>query len=535
MNSINMKPSYYREKFIALQKTTFDRNALSQLAKQTANSFMDYYYRDGSYHEGYIDLMCEMATFFPDKELNRVTSSAFFSVIIEALCDDYEDFQFEAYNRVMSQVISYCRNVPSGKKLDQYLNNFNLFSAEDIFRRAAHIQVQKYRFNAETKGVKRIFFLSRITIGADVAIMSVMIQRLSMMFPDAEIIILGSLKLKEIFGGNPRIRTREVTYIRKGSLLERLESWCRVVDILKEETATSGLEATLLIDTDSRIAQLGMLPIFEEENYLYFSSHHNPLSAENACMAELTNAWIDKVFGQSNFCYPRIWLEPKLLNLAQRMRNSLLQSGCQMITTVNFGVGGNPRKRLGLGFEKKLICELLKKPKSVVILDKGFGAEELKNSQEIIEEAKSKGYTVREAELKHGKVENFSHGLLVAECSIGQISALIGSSDEFIGYDSACQHIAAAISVPTVTVFVGSNNPRFIRRWKACGNTSCKVVHVNTFERPEDIYLDEIINRIMSERLLKTRTDESKIKIVGFKSSQLGDVEYKDKLEDRTL
>ena len=70
---------------------------------------------------------------------------------------------------------------------------------------------------------------------------------------------------------------------------------------------------------------------------------------------------------------PRLWLEPGLLNQAQKITNSLLQNGCQRITAVNFGVGGNPRKRLGLDFEKKLICELLKHPKSVVILDKGFG------------------------------------------------------------------------------------------------------------------------------------------------------------------
>ncbi len=528
-----MKPSHYRDKLIALQKTSVDKNALSHLAKQTAGSFMDHYYRDGHYDEGYIDLMCEMATFFADKELNSVVSSAFFSVIIEELCDDYEDFQFEAYNKVMSRVISYCRNVPGGKKLDRYLNKFNLFSTEDIFSRADRIHVQNYRFDAEKKVVKRIFLLSRVTIGADVAIVSVMIQRLSKMFPDAEIVMLGSGKLKEIFGGNPRLRIRETAYIRNDSLLERLESWCKVVDTLEEETAATGANTALLIDPDSRITQLGILPIIEEKNYLYFNSHNNSLSVENACIAELTNVWIDKVFGQSNFCYPRLWLEPKLLNQARKMTKSLLQSGCQRITAVNFGVGGNPRKRLGLGFEKKLICELLKRPKSVVILDKGFGAEELTSSQQIIEETKSKGYAVRQTELKQNEVENFAHGLLAVECTIGEMSALIGSSDEFIGYDSACQHIAAALAVPAVTVFTGSNNPRFIRRWSACGNTSCKVVHVDTLGHPEDIDLDEIISRIMEERLPKTRRAGPEIRIAGGKNSQLKDVRDEDKLADR--
>src|SRR5512136_799899 len=120
MDKGNMKPSHYRDKLIAMQETPVDKNALSHLAKQIAGSFMDHYYRDGYYDEGYIDLMCEMATCFTDKELNSAVSSAFFSVIIEELCDDYEDFQFEAYNKVMSRVISYCRNILGGKKLDRY-------------------------------------------------------------------------------------------------------------------------------------------------------------------------------------------------------------------------------------------------------------------------------------------------------------------------------------------------------------------------------------------------------------------------------
>ena len=51
------------------------------------------------------------------------------------------------------------------------------------------------------------------------------------------------------------------------------------------------------------------------------------------------------------------------------------------------------------------------------------------------------------------------------EAGIGQTAALIGTSDDFIGYDSACQHIAASLGIPAVTVFAGTNNPRFIRRW----------------------------------------------------------------------
>ena len=529
MDSTKMKPSHYRDKFIALQKTAFDNSELSQLAKQTAGSFMDHYYQDGRYDEGYIDLMCEMATFSADKELNRIASAAFFSVIIEELCDDYEDFQFEAYNKVMSQVISYCRNTPASKQLDDYLNKFKIHSAEDIFNRAVNVHNQKYRFN--DKPVKQIFLLSRITVGADVAITSVMIQRLSKMFPEAEFIILGSLKLKEIFGGNSRIRIIEVEYTRGGGLIERFDTWCRAVDILEQESKAGERGPVLLIDPDSRITQLGILPIFDEANYFYFNSHIDSASTKNACMAEHSNAWMNKVFGKSEFCHPKVWLEPELMNKAQKLTNGLRQSGCQSITAVNFGVGGNGRKKLGLDFEKNLIVELLKQPQSVVILDKGFGAEELANSQEIINEAKNKGFTTRQVDLRQGEIENFSHGLLAVECTIGEIAALIGSSGEYIGYDSACQHIAAAQAIPTITIFSGSNNPRFIRRWSACGETSCKVIHVDTIDNPIDIA--EIINRIMAERLPNTQKADSMIKIINMNNYQPNENKDKNRLKGR--
>jgi ADP-heptose:LPS heptosyltransferase len=73
-------------------------------------------------------------------------------------------------------------------------------------------------------------------------------------------------------------------------------------------------------------------------------------------------------------------------------------------------------------------------------------------------------------------------------------------SDEYIGYDSAGQHIAAAVETPCLTVFAGSNNMRFIRRWSAFGPERCQIVHVDTLSDPSAIQIDDIIIRIMNER-----------------------------------
>lgn len=495
-----MKPSYYRDKWAALRGAAVDLNALSDLTKRVADSFMDYYYQDGHYEAGYIDLLCEMATSFEQTELNGLVCSIFFGSIVEGLCDDYEDFQFEIYARLMSQVVSYCRKLEAGKELDGHLNRFRLASTEDLVKRACEIHTQIRPFDARDKNVRKIFILSRITVGADVAIVSVIAQRLASIFPEARIIIMGSLKLKEMFGGSPRIRIRQLRYERRGGLLERLASWRSALEVLAEETAGGESGRTLLIDPESRISQLGVLPLVERDNYLYFNSHSNSHSADSSCMAELANRWMDKVFGPSDFCYPRVWPEPGVLARAGKLKESLLRSGCRRITAVNFGVGGNPRKRLGLAFETKLISELLKEPDTVVILDKGFGAEEAANSRKITGQLAGKGHPVHHAGPGGLEPAGFAHGVLAAECTIGEISALISVSDDFIGYDSACQHIAAALAVPTITIFAGSNNPRFVQRWSACGDTTCKIIHVNTLAGSENVDPDEIVTRVMEER-----------------------------------
>lgn len=507
-----MKPSYYRDKWIALRSAASDGHALSELARRVADSFMDHYYQDGHYEEGYIDLLCEMATSFDRADLNGAVSSIFFSSIVESLCDDYEDFQFEIYARLMSQIVSYCRALPAGGELDKHLNKFQLISAEDIMKRACGIHKRVRSFDVRRNAVRKIFILSRITVGADVAIVSVIVQRLARIFPEARIIIMGSPKLKEIFGGNPRLRIRELRYERRGGLLERLESWRSALDVLTEETTTTGSGTALLVDPESRITQLGVLPLVETENYLYFNSHGASHSTDNSCMAELANRWMDEVFGPSDFRYPCLWPEPGVLARAGKLKESLLQGRCRRITAVNFGVGGNPRKRLSLAFETKLISELLNEPDTVVILDKGFGMEEAANSRKITEQLMSEGQPVRHAGPGCPEPVGFSHGVLAVECTIGEISALIKMSDDFVGYDSACQHIAAALRVPTITIFAGSNNPRFVQRWSACGDTSCKIIHVNTLTGSERVDIDEIVTRVMEERT-QLRTPKTAAKL----------------------
>jgi ADP-heptose:LPS heptosyltransferase len=494
-----MEPGVYRNLWSNLRKVADPKDELSQLSRKVGFSFVDRFYQKGSFEPQYIDLLCEMATSFSDQELNNVAASALFEIIVEKLCDDYEDMPVEIYNRLMSQVITYCRKIPAGEKLDKRLTEFRISSCESLYHRANFIHSREYGWDID-KPPDKIILLSRVTIGADVAILSVMIQRLARLFPKTEIVIVGSNKLTGVFGGNPGIRIRQLNYARRGGLLERFASWHETLDIFDEEMPPERQENILLIDPDSRITQLGVLPLTHRENYLFFNSRRFPSSAKNACMAELTNHWMDAVFGISDFCFPKVWIPSSIAKQARNITSRLIAAGCKRLITVNFGAGENPRKRLSTDFEKKLLLELLKSPQTVVLLDRGFGAEELSRSGSMVAELREQGYETANVSFSDSETLGISHGILGVECTIGEIAALIAECDEFIGYDSACQHIAAAAQTPTLTIFAGSNNMKFIRRWSACGNTRCKIVHVNTLTDPQHINADEVILRIMEER-----------------------------------
>ena len=498
-----MEPAVYRQRWHKLRESKADPEALHQLARQMAFSFTDRYFQRGLYEPAYIDLLCEMATFYSKPELDNIASAALFSLIVEKLCDDFEELPVELYSRVMCQVISFCRTLPAGQSLDQALNDFGLASSDHLYQRAISTHTRQYRHDPK-QAPTRIVLLSRVTIGADVAILSVMIQRLRRLFPEAEIVLVGNAKLRGLFDGEPQVRLRELSYARRGGLFERFASWHATLAILREEMPAGGEDNVLVIDPDSRISQLGVLPLLHSDNYLFFNTRNHTQLPASRCMAELANDWLDALFGVSDFCYPTVWIAPALMEAAQSRMDLLRASGARQIVTVNLGVGQNPRKRVSLEFEKRLLRALAAVPQTVVVLDRGFGADEVERSCQLIADVRHCGLASLETRFSAANFPAIPHGVIAVECGIAEMAALIAHSDEYIGYDSACQHLAAAVKTPTLTVFAGSNNMNFVHRWSACGDTECKIVHVNTLANPQHVDLDEIIARIMQERANRT-------------------------------
>ena len=496
-----MRPAYYQEQWEALKvQATPHPEQLKSLAQRIAATFVDRYFYSDEYNERYIRLICEMATYFEDPNLNQIAARTLFGVIVERLCDDFEDLQTETYNRLICQVAGFLRTLPGGTRLDAQLHAFHLQTEEQLYQRIESIRLSPDMPLPDGLRPKKILLLSRVTIGADVAVTSVICQRLASAFPGAELVVLGNAKLRQIMAPSSGLLVRELHYARHGGLVERFSVWLDLVASVQEELEGLGDGDYLVFDPDSRLTQLGVLPLVPDRYYRFFNSRGKPGYPVKGSISTLANVWLDGVLGQGEFCFPQVWIAQEQIAAATRFIREQSHAGSRRIITLNLGVGGNQRKRVEGEFEAELVLSLLQEPDTTVLLDMGFGDEETARSRHVLARAAAAGFATQA--LRFGELDTADPQarLLGIDCDVGEIAALIARSDEFIGYDSACQHIGAALGVRTYTVFAGTSNARFIRRWHASGPNTSEILYVDTLSREHRIDVQELLERLQDLR-----------------------------------
>ena len=143
---------------------------------------------------------------WPDAFLDKLTtldcSDAFFRVVVERLADLFDPRYCDTYADLFSEVIA--RSMPDQK-------------AADLRARYDRVRWPR-KFQGDARRVETVFVLSRVTLGADVAVTSVLLDAAKRRFPKARIVIVGSKKSYELFAGDSRIAHAPVTYRRAGSL-----------------------------------------------------------------------------------------------------------------------------------------------------------------------------------------------------------------------------------------------------------------------------------------------------------------------------
>jgi ADP-heptose:LPS heptosyltransferase len=355
-----------------------------------------------------------------------------FRVVAEGLADRFEPPLCDTYAALFSEALAAVEpEFSAGKLLARYRSIRNPRKFED-------------------RVVRNVFVLSRVTLGADVAITSIILDAAKQRFPGARIFLAGSRKAWELFEADARIEHLPVAYPRSGSLRERLAAWHALRRSLSQPES-------ITIDPDSRLTQLGLAPVCPDDDYFFFESRAYGGDGEES-LGVLTKRWIAKTFGIDRSAAYIAPAGPASGPASPRPGG--LSSSPRV--TISLGVGENPAKRIGDPFERELLRALVARGAHILI-DKGAGGEEAGRVEAAI------------AGLPPDRVECWNG-------AFAPFAAEIARSHLYIGYDSAGQHVAAACGVPLVSVFAGFPSPRMFVRWRPTGAGPVEVVRVENTE-----------------------------------------------------
>ncbi len=327
-----------------------------------------------------------------DRAIEEDQGRALLSIVVERLGDLFEPRLCEVYARLFTQVIE---------------------------RAAPELAPRIHRSPSvciAPRDVDRVYVLSRVTLGADVAVTSVLIDAAKRRYPRAEIVFVGPRKSYEMFEADSRVRHREAPYARSGSLAERLRA-----------SGALWFDDGIVIDPDSRLTQLGLIAVCDPDRYFFFESRSYGSNA-NHRLPDLASRWAHETFGVDG---ARSFVAP------------LPAAGDAAEVTVSLGVGANESKRLGDDFERELIAMLRGRS---VLIDKGGSVEERARVDRAL-----------------------LPGMGTHDGAFAPFAAEIARSGLYVGYDSAGGHVASASGVPQICIFTGAVSERFFHRWKPAG------------------------------------------------------------------
>jgi hypothetical protein len=345
--------------------------------------------------------------------LRRLTAdecgAALFRVVAEGLSDRFEPRLVGRYIEVFSRAIALVRPGVSAASLAAR------------YRRIAKPRV----LSSSPRGA---FVLSRVTVGADVAITSVVLDALARRLPGVPLLLVGDARLKELFGADPRIQYEPFDYPRRATVRECVDASYRLAKVVSRP-------GWIVVDPDSRLTQLGLVPVCDEKSYFFFPSRSCGGDGDEP-LGALVRSWVHTSFGVAD---ATSFVAPLLP--APEARDAAV--------AVSFGVGGNERKRVSAGFESGLVRGLVERD-AFVSIDAGASAAEREQAARAA------------SGLDSGRVR-------LHEGTIGSLASLVRGSALYVGYDSSGQHIAAALGVPFVTVFRGYASARVAARWRPLG------------------------------------------------------------------
>ncbi|MBI1358283.1 MAG: hypothetical protein GC160_28445 [Acidobacteria bacterium] len=391
-----------------------------------------------------------------ENSIAEPASRALFGRVVEPLADSFDPSLSPVYREFFGWLLLACRPLPGFEPLDDALTAVGIRTVEDLLRRSeAAVAV---RPTLPSGGPRCIVLPSRVTLGADIAVVSVLIAGLRWRFPQAHVLFAAGSKNLDLFSGASAVDALAAPYPRTGSLRDRLAVWPALLRLLDAELAGVADDELLLVDPDSRMTQLGLLPLRSSgADGVSFDSRAFGGDSDRP-LAQLSADWLDEVFGPSD-------VRPLPWTTFQPRRDC--RTPGQPLVAVSFGVGGNASKRVGDPFEAGVLDLLLDRGWRIA-LDRGFGPAEQTRTEALAERVRQSGGLVHDGSFR----------------GFGEI---VTAADLFVGYDSAFGHLAAAMGVPGVTVFAGAVSPRMLQRWSPFGRGRSTVLPVTEGDSPDAV------------------------------------------------
>ena len=351
-----------------------------------------------------------------DPETASPATQTLFRDVIEPMCDSFELKKRDAYVELFLWIL---------ERLALQLDSDALRARYERVREPEPVP-DDYR---------DVVVLSRVTLGADIAVTSVLLDAARRRFPHARLHFAGPRKNFELFEGEQRLTHISVPYGRTSLLRDRVQTAFELEKVLSQ------FDRALILDPDSRLTQLGLLPVCEESRYRLFESraYHAESSAP---LGQLAADWCGEVLGVGD---ARPWIAP----VSQPVEMA------EGTVTMSVGVGENPAKRPLDPFEEQFV-ESLTTSGTPLLIDEGMGGEESERAQRLAAR----------------------FGVRTFRGPFATFAATISASAAYIGYDSAGQHAAAACGTPLLTVFAGFVNERMASRWTPHGSGRIHVVRL---------------------------------------------------------
>ncbi len=404
------------------------------------------------------------AAFSQERETAREATRAIFAEIVEPWCDRFEPALCESYVEFMSEVV-----YAPGSPIATHLEELGYAGPAQLRERYRRVCRNNSRRVENRDGVRVVVLLSRVTLGAEVAVTSPILQGIRSAFRQASIAFIGPRKNHPLLAAGPNHTGCNVLdYKRDATLASRLRVWVRTRANIEQCIRRLQPGQWHVVDPDSRLTQLGLLPVADDAHYSFFESR-SYMADTTATIAEIAASWFDDITPEREPL--RLAPSPALSTVDRGRGRVLSRSSARHAAAVSFGFGGKPAKRLGGDFEDSVL-EMLRLRNFRIALDYGTGEEE----EQLVEERllRFRGEVAPLPEVSSR--QELTADLVTWKGSLPGFAGLIASSSLFIGYDSAAAHLAAGLETPVIEVFAGAPCERMRQRWTPCGTDWVRVI-----------------------------------------------------------